>query len=133
MVTKPEMWVSAGGSGRHPPTWRDAERDFTLALEERDIPASLSYWCSWEPLGRCLKHGGREHVGFQTLHKQDGRSGRCWAPGAQRRVCARRWGWWCPAHQGSAAGSGQLRLWGAERTVPSCHWERSMWHPRGRR
>lgn len=47
-VAKPGVWVSAGGAGRHHPSWRDAgggslASDFTLALEERDIPVSLGY------------------------------------------------------------------------------------------
>lgn len=121
-VAKPGMWVGTRGAGRHRPAWRGAgggspASDFTLALEERDIPASLGYWCSWEPLGHCPKRRGRERVGFETLHKQDGRSGRCRAPGAQGCVRARRWGrgtgpcreWRCPAHRGSDAGSGRQR------------------------
>lgn len=104
-VANPRMWVNAGGAGRQRPTWRDAgggslASGFVLALEERDIPVSLGYWCSWEPLGRCPKRRGRERVGFETLHKQDGRSGRCRAPGAQRCVCAWRWG------RGSAGNGG---------------------------
>lgn len=69
-VAKPGAWVGAGGAGGQRPTWKDAgdgslASSFTLALEERDIPVSLGYWCSWEPLGRCPKCRGKGERGVR--------------------------------------------------------------------
>lgn len=46
-----------------------------LALEERDIPVSRGSWCTWEPLGRCLKPGGSAWGWRRCVNRVAGQDG----------------------------------------------------------